>query len=111
MAFGRSKYFSYKIENINELLQYADETKEKNSQEYLDKVNNNRVDINFNNQKVFIRNLNTGKMDPPYIGPFRVIEDVPAYNCLTVDQNGIPTRLSYRDVKLFKEEESVMTHN
>ncbi len=108
LAFGRGKYYFKKIENIQDLLTKANESKAQNSENYLSKENKNRKNISFLNKQVYIKNNVTTKMSTPYSGPYLVIDDSPEYNCLTVDLNGKPSRFSYRDIKLFKVEEDVV---
>ncbi|ORD95739.1 hypothetical protein A0H76_642 [Hepatospora eriocheir] len=108
LAFGRSRYYSDKIENIHKLLNTANNYKDKKSLKNLEKKNKNRKTFNFNGTEVYVKNREVGKLTQVYIGPFKVIKDNPDFNTLTVDREGKPYKYTYREVKPSKEEEDVV---
>ncbi len=77
----------------------------------MEKQNKHRIDTKFENKQVFVKNYIYSKMDPTFSGPYKVLENSPEHNCLTIDIQGKPTRFTYRDVKLSKEKKDVVIHN
>ncbi len=49
-------------------------------------------------------------MDTTFSDPYKVLENSFEHNCFTANILGKLTRFTYRDVKLSKEEDDVVTH-
>ncbi len=108
LAFGKSKFTPNILENTSELLAIANSNKAEMSEKRLIKKNKSRIPTVFLNQKVMVRNLDKTKLTPPFLGPYKVIEEFPEYNSVTVDIDGEDVRYTYREIKPFKEEEGVV---
>ncbi len=110
LAFGKSKFGPDKLEDVQELLKTAHSIKELNSKKNLEKKNTSRIPTTFLGKKVLVKNLDKTKLSPPFLGPFDVIEDCPDFNTVTVVINGNHVKYTYREIKPFKEEKSVVTN-
>ncbi|ORD99192.1 TF211 [Hepatospora eriocheir] len=108
LAFDKCKFNPDVIEDISLLLNDATNQQITKNENYLSQINKSRKNTSFEGRLVFVKNRDIGKLLPRYLGPFRVIEDCPRYNCVTVNYKGQPIRYSYRDIKPLKKEESIV---
>ena len=103
IVFGRSKFNSGLRFNTEELIENAVKTKAIQTEKDLEKINTNRRKFEFIGKIILLENLPGKKLDSPWTGPFRVIDENQERGTLLIDLEYTRQWVPLRLVKVFKE--------